>query len=197
MLPFEGQHTSELLCKSDTFLSQLHQIVQSAILIATSRTLTFAAIPAPEPTVRPTNRNRFFILLRKSKALILARPRCGNEQQKEPNAPENQPMQQSTSQDLHRQFDRRPVKAHVFVHCHGHFQRANVVDYSHGGLQLEGTFGLSKRDAIEVELISGTRVPAQVAWSLGAHTGVTFGGPLPTHHPAMIELARKTDLRSV
>jgi hypothetical protein len=104
-------------------------------------------------------------------------------------------MQQSTSQDVHRQFERRPVKAHVFVHCRGCFQRATVVDYSHGGLQLEGTFGLSKRDAVEVELISGTRVPAQVAWSLGAHTGVAFDGPLPANHPAMTELARKTGIR--
>jgi hypothetical protein len=104
-------------------------------------------------------------------------------------------MQQATSPEAQRQFDRRPVKAHVFVHCRGSFQRAKVVDYSHGGLQLEGTFGLLKRDAVEVELISGTRVPAQVAWSLGAHTGVAFGGPLPTEHPAMIELARRPAIR--
>jgi hypothetical protein len=106
-------------------------------------------------------------------------------------------MQQSTSPDMHRQFGRRLAKAHVFVHCRGRFQSAKVVDYSQGGLQLEGTFGLSKRDTVEVELISGTRVPAQVAWSLGAHTGVAFGGALPTNHPAMTELARRTGIRPV
>jgi hypothetical protein len=106
-------------------------------------------------------------------------------------------MQQATSPDVQRQFDRRPVKAHVFVHCRGGFQRAKVVDYSHGGLQLEGTFGLLSPDTVEVELISGTRLTGQVAWSLGAHTGVAFGGPLPTNHPAMIELARSPARRPV
>ena len=106
-------------------------------------------------------------------------------------------MQQSTLPDLCRQCERRPVKAHVFVHCRGSFQRAKVVDYSHGGLQLEGTFGLLKRDPVEVELISGTRVPGQGAWSLGAHTGVTFGGVLPTNHPALIELARRPAIRPI
>jgi hypothetical protein len=106
-------------------------------------------------------------------------------------------MQQSTSPNVDRQFERRTVKAHVFVHCHGHFQCANVVDYSHGGLQLEGTFGLLKRDTVDVELISGRRVQGQVAWSLGSHTRVAFGGPLPTNHPAMIELARRPAIRPV
>ena len=86
--------------------------------------------------------------------------------------------------------DRRPVKAHVFIHCHGHFQSATVVDFSQGGLQLEQTFALFVGDVVEIELLSGALVPATVAWSLGGRTGVAFSEPLPETHPAMAELAR-------
>jgi hypothetical protein len=100
-------------------------------------------------------------------------------------------MQQSASAQARRQFDRAPVKANAFVHRGASFQRAQIVDYSQGGLQLEGTFGLVKQDPIQVELISGVRVTAKVAWSLGSHTGIVFPEPLPPSHPAMIELARR------
>ena len=92
-----------------------------------------------------------------------------------------------------RQFERRPVTANALVHCRGQFQPAKVVDYSAGGLRLEGTFGLIKRDPIEIELISGTRIPCRVAWSLGGQTGIIFSKPLPTSHPALIELSRRAD----
>lgn len=65
-------------------------------------------------------------------------------------------MQPSTVPDVHRQFERTPVKADAFVHCRGQFQRAKVIDYSAGGLRLEGTRGLIKTDPIEIELISGS-----------------------------------------
>ena len=63
-------------------------------------------------------------------------------------------MQQPTSADVHRQFHRHPVKANAFVHCRGQFQSAKVIDYSNGGLQLEGTFGLikSKRESETIPL---------------------------------------------
>ena len=101
-------------------------------------------------------------------------------------------MQQSASASApRRQFDRAPVKANAFVHRGTSFQRARIVDYSQGGLQLEGTFGLIKQDPIQVELISGVRVQAKVAWSLGSPTGIVFPEPLPSSHPAMVELARR------
>jgi hypothetical protein len=100
-------------------------------------------------------------------------------------------MQPSVASDVRRQFDRNPVKAHAFVHARGRFQAATVVDYSQGGLQLQGTFGLVKKDTIQVELISGLRINGNVAWSLGARTGVVFSEPLPGTHPAIIELARR------
>lgn len=100
-------------------------------------------------------------------------------------------MQQSAPAPVRRQFERTPVKANVFVHQGARFQRAQIVDYSHGGLQLEGTFGLIKQDPIQVELISGVRISAKVAWSLGAHTGIVFPEALPATHPAIVELARR------
>ena len=101
-------------------------------------------------------------------------------------------MQQSAL-TWHRQLERRPVKTSAIVHCRGQFQTAKVVDYSAGGLRLEGTFGLINRDPIEVELISGTRIHGRVAWSLGSQTGIAFPEPLPTSHPALIELSRRAD----
>jgi hypothetical protein len=101
------------------------------------------------------------------------------------------PAQQPTSPDVHRQFARHPVKIYAFVHCRGQFHSAKIIDYSNGGLQLEGTFGLIKTDPIQIELISGIRVPGRVAWSLGAQTRIAFFEPLPTDHPALIELIRR------
>lgn len=90
-----------------------------------------------------------------------------------------------------RAFDRTPVRAHALVHCDGRFQRVRVLDYSRGGLQLEGTFGLVERDAVEVELSSGVRLPAKVRWSLGRRTGVGFAELLTDEHPGMRELTRR------
>jgi PilZ domain len=104
------------------------------------------------------------------------------------------PVQQPPSPDVHRQFERHPVKVHAFVHCRGQFQNATVIDYSNGGLQLEGTFGLIKTDAIEIEFISGIRVPGRVAWSLGGQTGIVFLESLPTDHPALVELLRRAGM---
>ena len=114
---------------------------------------------------------------------------------------DNGAMQQSRMQQspitFSRQFERRPVTANAFVHCRGQFQPAKVVDYSAGGLRLEGTYGLIKRDLIEIELISGPRIPCRVAWSLGGQTGIVFSEPLPASHPALIELSRRADRQLV
>ena len=114
---------------------------------------------------------------------------------------DNDPVQQSRMQQSPitsgRQFERRPVTANAFVHCRGQFQPAKIVDYSAGGLRLEGTYGLIKRDLIEIELISGPRIPCRVAWSLGGQTGIVFSEPLPASHPALIELSRRADRQLV
>jgi hypothetical protein len=100
-------------------------------------------------------------------------------------------MQQSPGPDVRRQVQRNPVRAHAFAHARGRFQPATVVDYSHGGLQLEGTFGLFKLDPVQIEFISGIRVLGQVAWSLGGRAGIAFSEGLPATHPAIVELARR------
>jgi hypothetical protein len=91
----------------------------------------------------------------------------------------------------HRRHERTPVKAHTLVHAHGHFQSATVIDFSLGGVQLEGTFGLFQRDAVEIEFLSGTRVAGMVAWSVGARAAVAFSEALPETHAAIVELARR------
>jgi hypothetical protein len=100
-------------------------------------------------------------------------------------------MPQEPTTPGRRQFDRALTKAQVFVHCRGRFQRAKIASYSQVGLQLEGTFGLIRRDPVLIELISGVRVTGQVEWSLGGQTGIVFSERLATSHPAMVELARK------
>jgi hypothetical protein len=90
-----------------------------------------------------------------------------------------------------RQFERISVKASAFIHRGDRFQRAQIVDFSRGGLLLSGTFGLIDQDAVEVELISGVRICGRVAWSLGAYTGIAFSRMLEDTHPAMLELARR------
>jgi hypothetical protein len=88
-----------------------------------------------------------------------------------------------------RRFHRNRVSAHAFVHVHGGFQAVTIVDYSRGGLQLKGTFGLFQGDQVDIEFLSGIRVPGSVAWCLGARTGIAFCETLPETHPAMSELA--------
>jgi PilZ domain len=89
-----------------------------------------------------------------------------------------------------RRFARNPVRAHALVHCHQYFQSATVVDFSQGGLQLEGTFALFRGDAVKIEFLSGTCVAGTVAWSLGGRTVIAFSEPLLETHPAIAELAR-------
>lgn len=97
-------------------------------------------------------------------------------------------MQNSHSPESLRQCERHHIKLNALVHCRGQFQTAKVINFSAGGLQLEGTFGLIAADQIEIEFISGVRLPGRVAWSLGAQTGVVFLATLPPDHPAWIEL---------
>jgi hypothetical protein len=100
-------------------------------------------------------------------------------------------VQQASPGSARRQFNRNPVNANAIVHCGDRFKPAHIVDYSQGGLQLTGTFGLTKQDAVQVELMSGLRIFGKVAWSLGRHTGIVFSEPLAETHPAILELARR------
>jgi hypothetical protein len=88
-------------------------------------------------------------------------------------------------QSLRRSDQRHPVRVTALAHCHGRFQTVHIVDYSLGGLQLDGCFGVAARDEVTVELLSGHRLAGKVAWSMGSRVGVQFLQPLDVEHPAL------------
>jgi PilZ domain-containing protein len=79
---------------------------------------------------------------------------------------------------LRRREERRATGIAVLVHCHGRFQTARVVDFSLGGLQLDGCFGVAVADQVAVELLSGQRLQGKVAWAVAGRVGVQFREPL-------------------
>jgi hypothetical protein len=76
------------------------------------------------------------------------------------------------------------------VHCHGRYQTVSIMDISTGGLQLQGAFGVTLGDRIEVELLSGHRLTAKVMWSLGSRIGAEFSPALAPDHPGLVALQR-------
>jgi hypothetical protein len=99
-----------------------------------------------------------------------------------------EPAEKATA--LRRQHERRSAAIAALVHCHGRFQTVSILDISTGGLQLQGAFGVTKGDRIEVELLSGHRLTAKVAWSLGSRIGAEFSPPLAPDHPGLVALQR-------
>jgi hypothetical protein len=89
-----------------------------------------------------------------------------------------------------RRDERLPTRVAALAHCHGRFQTVRIIDYSLGGLQLRGSFGVTAGDAIIVELLSGHRLAATVAWSMGDRLGIRFVEPLEADHPALAVLQR-------
>jgi len=93
---------------------------------------------------------------------------------------------------LRRRAERFPIRVAALAHCHGRFQTVRIVDVSLGGLQLQGCFGVGVGDGITVELLSGHRLAAKVAWSIGSRLGVRFLEPLWVEHPAVAVLQEAT-----
>jgi PilZ domain len=91
---------------------------------------------------------------------------------------------------IRRRHERRSATVTALVHSHGRFQTVSIVDFSSGGLQLQGAFGLAVGDRIIVELLSGHRLPGKVVWSLGSRIGAQFAPALPPDHPGMLALQR-------
>jgi hypothetical protein len=91
---------------------------------------------------------------------------------------------------LLRRDERCPTRVTALVHCHGRFQTVRIVDFSFGGLQLQGCFGVGAGDSVVVELLSSHRLEAKVAWSMGSRLGVRFVEPLETGHPALAILRK-------
>ena len=94
------------------------------------------------------------------------------------------------TQSIRRQDQRFPVRIAALVHCHGRFQTVRLVDFSLTGLQLEGCFGVGVGENIAVELLSGHRLDAKVAWSMGSRIGVRFAEPISPQHPVLLGLKR-------
>jgi hypothetical protein len=99
-----------------------------------------------------------------------------------------QPAEKATA--LRRQHERRSAVITALVHCHGRFQTVSILDVSTGGLQLQGAFGVAVGDQIEIELLSGHRLPAKVVWSLGSRIGAQFTPVLAVDHPGLVALQR-------
>jgi hypothetical protein len=56
---------------------------------------------------------------------------------------------------VRRRDERHSVRLTALAHCHGRFQTVRIVDFSAGGLQLQGGFGVGPGDEVVVELLSG------------------------------------------
>jgi hypothetical protein len=72
----------------------------------------------------------------------------------------------------------------------GRFQTVSILDFSTGDLQLQGAFGVATGDLIQIELLSGHRLGAEVVWSLGSRIGAAFTPVLSSDSPALIALQR-------
>ena len=94
----------------------------------------------------------------------------------------------SEQPSLRRREERCATRVTALVHCHGRFQTVRIVDFSSGGLQLQGCFGVGVGDAVVVELLSAHRLEAKVAWSMGSRLGVRFLQPMAADHPAVAVL---------
>jgi hypothetical protein len=89
---------------------------------------------------------------------------------------------------LRRRYERHAAAIIALVHCHGRHQTVSILDFSAGGLQLQGAFGVAQGDQIEVELLSGHRLRAKVVWSLGSRIGAQFSPVLASDNPALAVL---------
>lgn len=93
-------------------------------------------------------------------------------------------------QQIRRRDERRAARITVLLHCHGRFQTARVVDFSLGGLQLDGCFGVAVADQVAVELLSGQRLEGKVAWAVAGRIGVQFHQPLAPDDPVVALLSQ-------
>ena len=101
-----------------------------------------------------------------------------------PNAPDQ------TSQLARRRDERRATRVTALAHCHGRFQTVRVVDFSLGGMQLDGCFGVAVADRLAVELLSGQRLEGKVAWAVAGRIGLRFRQPLAPDDPVVALLSR-------
>ena len=91
---------------------------------------------------------------------------------------------------IRRQHERRSAAITALVYSHGRFQTVSILDFSTGGAQLQGAFGVATGDQIEIELLSGHRLAAKIAWSLGSRIGAQFTPVLASDSPGFVALQR-------
>lgn len=96
------------------------------------------------------------------------------------------------ARSLRRRDERYLTRVTALVHCHDRFQTVRIVDFSKGGLQLDGCFGVGPGQDLVVELLSGDRLRGKVAWSIGSRLGVKFLEALSAEHPALDVLRQGT-----
>lgn len=96
---------------------------------------------------------------------------------------------------IRREYQRLPVRVCALVHARERFQTVVVADFSRGGVQLQGSFGLASGDEITLELLSGHRLQAKVVWSLGSSLGAKFVGPLRPDDVRLAALQQALDRR--
>jgi hypothetical protein len=72
----------------------------------------------------------------------------------------------------------------------GGIRTVSILDFSAGGLQLQGAFGVATGDLVGLDPLSGHRLRAKVAWSLGSRIGARFSPPLARGTPALTVLER-------
>ncbi|MET0218825.1 MAG: PilZ domain-containing protein [Burkholderiales bacterium] len=101
-----------------------------------------------------------------------------------PNAPDQ------ARQQIRRRDERRAAGITALLHCHGRFQTSRVVDFSLGGLQMDGCFGVAVADRVAVELLSGQRLEGKVAWAVAGRIGVQLHQPLAPDHPVVALLSQ-------
>jgi hypothetical protein len=89
---------------------------------------------------------------------------------------------------LRRQHERRSAAIKALVQSHGRYQTISIVDFSAGGVQMQGAFGVTTGDQIVIELLSGHKLNAKVAWSLGSRIGAQFAQALTPDSPALLSL---------
>ncbi len=91
---------------------------------------------------------------------------------------------------VRRRDERRAASITALVYCHGRFQTARIVDFSLGGLQLDGCFGVAVANRLAVELLSGQRLEGKAAWAVASRIGVQFCQPLAPDDPIVALLSQ-------
>lgn len=88
-----------------------------------------------------------------------------------------------------RSSERRTVRKHAILHCHGRVQTVLIRDVSAGGMKLQDAFGLMRGDSVRIELLTRRAFEGTVAWSVPPYCGIKFTAKLEADDPLLKMLA--------